>query len=563
MGSAETSGVSGKGFRQDASSAGQRIFVFPSVPLPVLFTLVATLASVGIFIGQDVARSQDELRERAQLVAVLAASQLQDDRIDMLSIRALNKDAQVIVYSPEGQVLFSSVEGHGSVDPTASGTTYIEARAPLSGQDAELAVRVPQSAVYHAVALRHGWIAAALLLGLSLATYYCRRTPQHRAGTLDHAIETVPYGLAHWGDDGRLICSNGAFARLLRLEPVKTRSGTGYSTVTKTIAGRISARPVLDMNRQRVVEVERDDGSVIMIDERPCPSGGFVTIVTDITERKAADRLLGSIREEQRLLARRYHEEKIRAEASSRAKSSFLAHLSHDIRTPLNHIIGFADMIRLETFGPLGDSKYKSYLADIKQAGEKLLTNFGEILEFAELEGGQKVLKSEPIPILDLLAGCSARFGNRAKRAGIQLEIAEEVEGWLLGDRDYLDRMLANLLDNALRFTSEGGMIKVGAWPADDRVVLEVSDTGVGMSQDQMSRLSQPFALSDAAFARPHDGIGLGIAIARAIAEQSGGRLAIDSLEGIGTTIAISLPLASPVTNGFGHQAEFSPARAA
>ncbi len=102
-----------------------------------------------------------------------------------------------------------------------------------------------------------------------------------------------------------------------------------------------------------------------MLDERPCPSGGFVTIVTDITERKAADRLLGSIREEQRLLARRYHEEKIKAEASSRAKTSFLAHLSHEIRTPLNHIIGFADMIALETFGPLGDAKYQSYVADI------------------------------------------------------------------------------------------------------------------------------------------------------------------------------------------------------
>jgi two-component system cell cycle sensor histidine kinase PleC len=107
--------------------------------------------------------------------------------------------------------------------------------------------------------------------------------------------------------------------------------------------------------------------------------------------------------------------------------------------------------------------------------------------------------------------------------------------------------MLANLIENALRFTPQGGLIRIAAWPADDGVVLEVTDTGAGMTEEQMSRLSQPFALSDAAFTRTHNGIGLGIAIARAIAEQSGGRLAIDSLEGIGTTVAISLPLARDV----------------
>ena len=113
-----------------------------------------------------------------------------------------------------------------------------------------------------------------------------------------------------------------------------------------------------------------------------------------------------------------------------------------------------------------------------------------------------------------------------------------------MADRHYLDRMLANLVDNALRFTPRGGLIRVAAWPAGDGVVLEITDTGVGMTEEQMSKLSQPFVLSDAAFARTHGGIGLGIATARAIAEASGGRLAIDSRQGVGTTVAISLPLA-------------------
>lgn len=380
-------------------------------------------------------------------------------------------------------------------------------------------------------------------LAAVLAAWLWRHRPHQDETAIAPAIEAVPYGLAHWRADGQMVCANPAFARLLRLDATRLLPGTRYSTITRTITGKIFARPVLDMNHQRIVEVERGDGSVIMLDERPCPSGGFVTIVTDITDRKAADRMLCAIREEQRALARRYHDEKIRAEVASRAKTTFLAHLSHDIRTPLNHIIGFADMIGLETFGPMGDPRYASYVSDIKRAGEKLLASFAEILEFAELEGGRKTLKRESVALNVLLCGCSDRFAERAARKGVRLDVAKGTLGWLVADRFYLERMLANLIDNALRFTPQGGSIRVAAWPAGDGVVLEVTDTGAGMSQEQMSKLSQPFVLSDAAFARAHDGIGLGIAIARAIAEQSGGRLAIDSLEGVGTTVAISLPL--------------------
>ncbi|WP_332716901.1 sensor histidine kinase [Pelagibacterium mangrovi] len=520
----------------------------PQVSFPTLAVLIVTIASAGCFLAYDIVRTEADLRERAALVAALAATQIDPGQFDTLSDEAiaippaLASDAHVEVRDEDGALVFSTLAQ--SSTGTSELADYIGANAALPGRRGDIAVFLPRASILGDLALRHGWIVAALLAGLFLLFRSSNRGFHRFAAP---AIEAVPYGLAHWSEDGRLVCINPAFARLLQLQPSQTAPGIPYSAITRTIAGKISARPVLDMARQRVVEVERGDGSVLMLDERPCPSGGFVTIVTDITERKAADRMLGAIREEQRTLARRFHEEKIRAEASSRAKTSFLAHLSHDIRTPLNHIIGFADMIRLETFGPLGDAKYKSYVSDIKRAGEKLLESFGEILEFAELEGGRKSLKNDPVSLNELLSGCSARFANRASQAGVRLQIAGEARGWLSADRHYLDRMLANLIENALRFTPQGGLIRVAAWPADDGVVLEVTDTGAGMTEEQMSRLSQPFALSDAAFTRTHNGIGLGIAIARAIAEQSGGRLAIDSLEGIGTTVAISLPLARDV----------------
>jgi signal transduction histidine kinase len=253
--------------------------------------------------------------------------------------------------------------------------------------------------------------------------------------------------------------------------------------------------------------------------------------------------VLTSIREEQRELARRYHEEKIRAEAASHAKTSFLAHLSHDIRTPLNHIIGFAELMRHETYGPLGDTRYLDYVDSIRQSGERLLGFFGSILDLAELEGGRRTLDEAELSIDGLLIGVSRRFSAQAQRARITLDLGAPCGARLLGDRFSLERMLGNLIDNALRFTPAGGRVTIAAHAALDGVVLEVSDTGIGMGPEKLSLLSQPFAFGDAALTKDREGAGLGLAIARTIAELSGGHLAIDSRSGLGTTVAVSLPL--------------------
>jgi two-component system cell cycle sensor histidine kinase PleC len=290
------------------------------------------------------------------------------------------------------------------------------------------------------------------------------------------------------------------------------------------------------------MELRLEDGRCLLLDERPLATGGFITVITDITENRQTGRLLSAARDEQRLLARQYHEEKLKAEAASRAKTSFLAHLSHDIRTPLNHIIGFAELIRQQTYGPLGDARYLTYVDTIRGSGEKLLASFATILELAELEGGNKPLHEEEFPADDLLAGVRRRYSAQAGRAGLTFIMGVASGGELFADRFCLERMLGNLVENALRFTPSGGTVRLAAYAADDGIVLEVSDTGIGMSEDQLSRLSQSFVLGDAAFTREHDGAGLGIAIARAIAELSGGNIAIESSPALGTTVAISLP---------------------
>lgn len=382
---------------------------------------------------------------------------------------------------------------------------------------------------------------AFLLTGLT----WRRRTPGSGSETsqTEGLLATIPFGVACWTRAGRLVTCNAQYRARLSVDGPECQPGASYHALIRRLIQGGYMQMVSEDDNGRVLELHREDGSCLLVDERPLAEGGFVTLVTDVTERRRTDHLLASIREEQRLLARRYHEEKLRAEAASRSKTSFLAHLSHDIRTPLNHIIGFADLMHEQTYGPLGDARYLGYVEAMKASGERLLSFFASILELAELESGQKPLKQELFAIDELLVATARRFQSQAQRAGLSLRVGTVSGARMLGDRFSLERMLSNIVENALRFTPHGGKVTISAFAAADGVVLEITDTGIGMSDEQLTRLSQPFAFGDAASAREHGGAGLGIAIARAIAELSGGRLAIDSRIALGTTVAISLPM--------------------
>ncbi|MEO8883732.1 MAG: ATP-binding protein [Devosia sp.] len=392
---------------------------------------------------------------------------------------------------------------------------------------------------------QHGLVALAMALVVA-ALAFRRRSSAISDISARRAIEdimaSVPFGVAVWTALGELVVCNTAYGERLAGVPSSAIRGSSYPEAVKELTRGGYLRMISDGEANRTLELHREDGSCLLIDERPLRGGGFVTLVSDITDRKRTDVLLTSIQEQQRQLARRYHEEKLKAEAASRAKTSFLAHLSHDVRTPLNHIIGFAELIRQQTYGPVGDPRYLAYLDTIKGSGEKLLGSFATILELAELENGSKPLREEAISVDEMLQAVTRRFAAQASRAGIVLSAGIPCGAGLLADRFCLERMLGNLIENALRFTPAGGKVTLASYAADDGVVLEVSDTGMGMSEEQLGRLSQPFGFGDAAFTREHDGAGLGIAISRAIAELSGGRLVIDSRPALGTTVAISLP---------------------
>ncbi|MDB5367070.1 MAG: ATP-binding region, ATPase-like, partial [Rhodospirillales bacterium] len=244
-------------------------------------------------------------------------------------------------------------------------------------------------------------------------------------------------------------------------------------------------------------------------------------------------------------LAEKYSEEKNRAEEANQTKSKFLANMSHELRTPLNAIIGFSDILQNELFGPLLD-RYKEYGADINDAGRHLLALLNDLLDLARIEGGKMGLEVRRVPLAPLAQGCLDLIRPQADERGVTLQA--EIEAGLAPtcDPTRLRQMLLNLLTNAIKFTPPGGNVMVRA--RHDPVtgfVLQVSDTGIGMAPAEIRVALEPFGQVENTLSRQHEGVGLGLPIAKRLAELHGGSLAVNSGTGSGTTITITLPDAS------------------
>lgn len=483
MRSAESSDVGGRGFFGPRHSAAQAS-VRGRAPVPTLTLAIALCAilAAALSVGLDLARTVGEHGARRALVAELAPE-------DTIAAEIIASEADLTPVWQRGLGAFA---------------------------------------------------VAALVAGLA---WRHSRAPKKSRFDFQDLLATIPFGVACWTDKGELITCNQQYRTRLGLKERQLPAGALYPTTVKQLALGGYMQLLRENDSNRLLELHREDGSCLLIDERPLGDGSFVTLISDVTETRRTDQLLATIREEQRLLARRYHEEKLRAEAANRAKTAFLAHLSHDIRTPLNHIIGFAELMRQQTYGALGDARYLNYVEAVKGSGERLLSYFASILELAELEAGRRPLRLERVNADELLLTVARRFSSQAKQAGLTLGIGSRCEATIIGDRFSLERMMGNLVDNALRFTPAGGKVTLAAHAALDGVVLEITDTGIGIPEERLETLTQPFAFRDDVLTRQQNGAGLGIAIARAIAETSGGRLAIDSRMGLGTTVAISLPL--------------------
>ncbi len=232
------------------------------------------------------------------------------------------------------------------------------------------------------------------------------------------------------------------------------------------------------------------------------------------------------------------------AQAANHAKSEFLANMSHELRTPLNAIIGFSEIMLRELHGALGNERYNEYAVDIHQSGRHLLEIINDILDIAKVEAGKLELRENLIRVEELFDSCSRLMGERATSAGVTLIIVPPHEvPVLVADDTRLRQILLNLLSNAIKFTPHGGEVVMrAALGPDGRCELHVTDTGIGMSEQEISHAMQPFTQIDNSLSRRFEGTGLGLPLTKALVELHSGELKLQSERGIGTTASISLP---------------------
>lgn len=230
------------------------------------------------------------------------------------------------------------------------------------------------------------------------------------------------------------------------------------------------------------------------------------------------------------------------AEAASRAKSDFLATVSHEIRTPLNSMIGLTSLL----LDRRPDDTAHQYLVQVRRSGELLLHLVNDILDYARLEAGQLVLEPRPFDPHAVMDEARAIIAPLAQAKGLRLRLDVEAPHVLRGDGERLRQILLALLDNAVKFTSEGE-IRVACHPlpregSQTWLRVEIQDAGIGIEPVAAADLFQPFTQADASTTRRYGGSGLGLAICRTLAELMGGEIGYDSVPGVGTTFWVNLP---------------------
>ncbi|HEY7576817.1 MAG TPA: ATP-binding protein [Acetobacteraceae bacterium] len=234
---------------------------------------------------------------------------------------------------------------------------------------------------------------------------------------------------------------------------------------------------------------------------------------------------------------------KDQAEAANRAKSEFLANMSHELRTPLHAIIGFSELIRDHRFAP-ADMRCADYARDIHAGGRHLLDLINGVLDMSKIEMGRYRLREEPVELADVVRLCCAMLALRASKARVGIEIADLSGILVRADRLAMKQVVLNLLTNAIKFTLPGGRVRIDAVLAGEEFSLTISDNGIGVGEAALPHLGEPFFQADGSPSRAHGGTGLGLAICSGLLHLHGGRLAIESQRGEGTTVSVVLPAA-------------------
>jgi PAS domain S-box-containing protein len=259
---------------------------------------------------------------------------------------------------------------------------------------------------------------------------------------------------------------------------------------------------------------------------------GFAKVTRDLTERKLAE-------EREIASARRVAV----SEEANRAKASFLAAMSHELRTPLNAIAGYADLLLMGVGGAVSE-QHRDYLQRIRGSQQHLLSIINDILNYSRIEAGHLNYSIAPVSLCSVIDIVVPMIEPQAFAKNIRVERWHGPDVVASADRAKVEQILLNLLSNAVKFTPSGGRIDIACSSVNDRVLMLVRDTGVGIPAENLDSIFQPFVQVGRSLTSPHEGTGLGLAISSDLAAGMGGELEVESEVDVGSTFTLSLPAA-------------------
>jgi signal transduction histidine kinase/HAMP domain-containing protein len=356
-----------------------------------------------------------------------------------------------------------------------------------------------------------------------------RRSAQTR---LVDALESSHEGMVLIDAGGKIVIANSQVGQFFPPLAERCDEGVEFATIARLINEQLldpGEAPDLFALPANGGEFQLADNRWIRVSRSSTRDGGQFFFFTDFTDVKEREQ--------------RYREAQLQAETASRAKSSFVANMSHELRTPLNAIIGFSEIMQREMFGKLQNENYTAYVADILQSGRHLLAIINGVLDLAKSQSGKLKIEFEPVDVGEILVDCASMMRDQCARAGLVLEFTKPAEPMLVsGEPAKLRQVLLNLLSNAVKFTEPGGRVTLHARDQGETIAIDVRDTGIGMSTDDIAIALTPFGQVDNRLARRYDGTGLGLPLAKELIELHRGALVIGSERGRGTTISVVLP---------------------
>jgi PAS domain S-box-containing protein len=376
------------------------------------------------------------------------------------------------------------------------------------------------------------------------------RTISDAERRLGELLESAPDAILELDNEGRIVLLNRMAEQLfgytreeLLGHAVEALLPQALGEAHKRHRAQYLSQPVTrPMGSGLRLEARRRDGSHFPVEISLSPvksqTGFRVTaIIRDITERRQMEDELRTVQEKY------IHELELRSresEQANRLKTEFLSNMSHELRSPLHTVLGFAELLAEETHGPLGD-KQKRFLMHIQNDARHLLDIINDLLDLSKIEAGRLELRQEAFDIVPVLEDALSSVRPRATAKSVEIRADISASLAVVADRLRFKQILHNLLSNAVKFTPDGGKVRVEAAPRDRFAEISVADTGIGILEDEHQAVFDKFY--QVRSATKGGGTGLGLAITKRLVEQHGGRIWLKSEPNKGSCFTFTIPL--------------------